>query len=143
MKTLTWSEKYNSLPTWFRLEVDNHKKGKSCGCDPSTNYICLAGRFVNKSVSLKELIDEWNVEVSKNIRVWLKENIINYNGLTDKEQSGVAFFVNEGYTQGRIDNLEWKLNMQPEDNLKDIVNMIQNGFTEGYRPEWSLTFKRK
>lgn len=67
---------------------------------------------------------------------------INYNGLTDKEQFGIAFLVGKGFNEGVLDNVSWKVEIEEEEERQNIVNMINEGFTSGYYPDWQLSFQR-
>lgn len=70
------------------------------------------------------------------------KNVINYNGLTDKEQYGITFFVNRGYREGNIDGLQWSIELDEKDAF-EVVDMLDRGFTSGFYPDWRLSFTRK
>lgn len=80
-----------------------------------------------------------------NKKYWETNSVVNYFGLTDKEQMGIAFFISKGYTSGTIDGLHWRLvcNSICDDEMDMIVQLLEQGFTSGQCPTWHLTFERQ
>lgn len=72
-----------------------------------------------------------------------KELIINVTGMTDKEQEGISFFVRQGYKEGMIDYLNWSIHIEDEDRVDEVADMIKDGKTMGYYPDWELSFDRE
>lgn len=101
--------------------------------------------FVIKiSITLKgDIKMDFKRKVSAANKIMYKETIVNYTGMTDKEQEGIAFFITRGYRQGRIDNLNWSIEINEEDTVSEIANMIEDGFTSGYYPDWKLSLDRE
>ena len=65
--------------------------------------------------------------------------------LNHSELQVIALSVKLGYTNGSVGSLEWELDIkgyQYYNQLKDISSDIEEGFTQGFTPEWKLTFKR-
>lgn len=66
------------------------------------------------------------------------------NNLNDKELNAIAFLVEEGFTRGSIDGVNWEISFEKhdwdneEDNYKIIGNHIRNRKTMGYYPSWQL-----
>ena len=67
------------------------------------------------------------------------------NGLTEKEQIGIAFFVSKGFREGIVDDLDWSIDFdEKEISPNEIGDMINQGYTNSSEyPEWSLSFTRK
>lgn len=59
--------------------------------------------------------------------------------MTEKEEMGIAFFVSYGYTEGRIDNVKWKVNMENDSARGEAARLINQGEYYGRNPEWELT----
>lgn len=69
---------------------------------------------------------------------------INFNGLSTEEQEVIALSVRNGIRRGSLDNLTWTFasEIKENDELLQLVSLIEEGFTSGHDPAWSLTFKR-
>lgn len=70
---------------------------------------------------------------------------ININGLSEKEQMGIAFFISKGFRAGSIDGLEWFVDYDEiEISPQEIEEMINQGYTSSREyPEWTLFFAKK
>lgn len=59
--------------------------------------------------------------------------------MTEKEEMGIAFFVSYGYTEGRIDNVKWRVDMEHASTKGVAARLINQGEHYGSNPEWELT----
>lgn len=68
---------------------------------------------------------------------------VGINELTELESETIALAVRNGFRSGVLDNLSWEISIEKieHDELLQIVELIEEGFTSGYYPTWQLTFQ--
>jgi len=106
------------------------------------DYVLDVDTFLSNPAKEEEILSCLYDNLTAN-KIKYKETIVNYTGMTDKEQEGIAFFITKGYRQGRINNLNWSIEINGEDTVSEIANMIEDGFTSGYYPGWKLSLNRE
>lgn len=70
---------------------------------------------------------------------------INVNGLTNEETEVIALSIKNGIYRGSLDNLNWSFesDVQENDDILHVVGLLEEGYTCGFEPTWSLNFDRE